>query len=50
VNSGLRNPAILKVQIQENARRPLKYFRLFRAFAQPPISKAIPERLTAEEA
>ena len=27
-----QNPAILKVQIQEDARRSLKFFRLFRAF------------------
>jgi riboflavin kinase/FMN adenylyltransferase len=45
-----QNPAILKVQIQEDARRSLKFFRLFRAFAQPQIGKATPERLTAEEA
>ena len=43
-----QNPAILKVQIQEDARRSLKFFRLFRAFAQPQIGKATPERLTAE--
>jgi riboflavin kinase/FMN adenylyltransferase len=43
-----QNPAMLKAQIQEDARRSLKFFRLFRAFAQPQISKAIPERLTAE--
>jgi riboflavin kinase/FMN adenylyltransferase len=45
-----QNPAMLKVQIQEDARRSLKFFRLLRAFAQSRISKAIPERLTAEEA
>jgi riboflavin kinase/FMN adenylyltransferase len=43
-----QNPAMLKAQIQEDARRSLKFFRLFRAFAQPQISKSIPERLTAE--
>jgi hypothetical protein len=50
VGSGLQNPAILEVQIQENARRPLKFSRLFRAYAQPQISKAILERVTAGEA
>ena len=45
-----QNPAILKVQIQEDARRSLKFFRLFRAFAQPHIGKVTPERLTTEEA
>jgi riboflavin kinase/FMN adenylyltransferase len=45
-----QNPAMLKAQIQEDARRSLKFFRLFRAFAQPQIGKPIPERLTAEEA
>jgi riboflavin kinase/FMN adenylyltransferase len=43
-----QNPAILKVQIQEDARRSLKFFRLFRAFAQPRIDKTTPEHLTAE--
>jgi hypothetical protein len=43
-----QNPAMLKAQIQEDARRALKFFRLFRTFAQPQISKAIPERSTAE--
>jgi riboflavin kinase/FMN adenylyltransferase len=43
-----QNPAMLKAQIQEDARRSLKFFRLFRAFAQPQISKAIPERSIAE--
>jgi riboflavin kinase/FMN adenylyltransferase len=45
-----QNPAMLKAQIQEDARRALKFFRLFRAFAQPQIRKVIPEHLTAEEA
>jgi riboflavin kinase/FMN adenylyltransferase len=45
-----QNPAMLKAQIQEDARRALKFFRLFRAFAQPQIGKPTPERLTAEEA
>jgi len=45
-----QNPAILKVQIQEDARRSLKFFRLLRAYAQPQISKAIPERLAPEKA
>jgi riboflavin kinase/FMN adenylyltransferase len=43
-----QNPTILKLQIQEDARRSLKFFRLLRAFAQAPISKPIPERSTAE--
>jgi riboflavin kinase/FMN adenylyltransferase len=43
-----QNPAILKVQIQEDARRSLKFFRLFRAFAQRQIGKVTPERSTAE--
>jgi riboflavin kinase/FMN adenylyltransferase len=45
-----QNPTMLKAQIQEDARRSLKFFRLLRAFAQSRISKAIPERLTAEQA
>jgi riboflavin kinase/FMN adenylyltransferase len=45
-----QNPAMLKVQIQEDARRSLKFFRLLRAFAQPQTAKPAPERLTAEEA
>ena len=45
-----QNPAMLKVQIQEDARRSLKFFRLLRAFAQPKISKSIPIRLAPEEA
>jgi hypothetical protein len=36
------------VQIQEDARRSLKFFRLFRAFAQPQIGKTTPIRSTAE--
>ena len=36
-----QNPAILKVQIQEDARRSLKFFRLFRLFRQRQ-----PQRLT----
>jgi riboflavin kinase/FMN adenylyltransferase len=43
-----QNPAMLKAQIQEDARRSLKFFRLFRAFAQPQTSEAIPQRSTAE--
>jgi len=43
-----QNPAMLKVQIQEDARRALKFFRLLRAFAQPPIGKPVPGRATAE--
>jgi hypothetical protein len=45
-----QNPAILKVQILEDARRSLKFFRLFRAFAQPRIGNPAPKRLTTEEA
>jgi hypothetical protein len=29
-----QNPAILKVQIQEDARRSLKFFRLFKRFGK----------------
>jgi FAD synthase len=29
-----QNPAILKIQIQEDARRSLKFFRLLKHFAQ----------------
>jgi len=36
-----QNPAMLKVQIQEDARRSLKFFRLLRAFAPRHISKTI---------
>jgi riboflavin kinase/FMN adenylyltransferase len=43
-----QNPAMLKVQIQEDARRSSKFFRLFRAFAPPQIGKATPEPSTAE--
>jgi len=43
-----QNPAMLKAQIQEDARRSLKFFRLQRAFAPGRICKAIPERSTAE--
>jgi len=44
-----QNPAMLKVQIQEDARRSLKFFRLLRAFAQSRIGKASPERLAPKE-
>jgi riboflavin kinase/FMN adenylyltransferase len=43
-----QNPAMLKAQIQEDARRSLKFFRLFRAFAQPQIGKPTHEPSTAE--
>jgi len=43
-----QNPAILKVQIQEDARRSLKFFRLLRAFAQTQTHASASERLTAE--
>jgi riboflavin kinase/FMN adenylyltransferase len=45
-----QNPAMLKAQIQEDARRALKFFHLFRAFAQPRIAKPSPQRMAAEEA
>ena len=38
-----QNPAILKTQIQEDARRSRKFFRLLRAFEQRLIGKATPE-------
>jgi len=34
-----QNPAILKLQIQEDARRALKFFRLLKAFEQPSHAK-----------
>jgi hypothetical protein len=43
-----QNPAMLKVQIQEDARRALKFFRLLRAFAPRRIGKTILEGSTAE--
>ncbi len=43
-----QNPAMLKAQIQEDARRSLKFFRLLRAFAPGRISKPITEGFTAE--
>ena len=43
-----QNPAILKLQIQEDARRSLKFFRLWRSFSQTQSRTATPERLTAE--
>jgi riboflavin kinase/FMN adenylyltransferase len=45
-----QNPAMLKAQIQEDARRSLKFFRLFWAFAQPQITRTITERLAVKEA
>jgi riboflavin kinase/FMN adenylyltransferase len=45
-----QNPAILKLQIQEDARRSLKFFRLFRAFAPAENSNSNPKRLTPEQA
>jgi riboflavin kinase/FMN adenylyltransferase len=42
-----QNPAMLKAQIQEDARRSVKFFRLFRAFAQRQIGKPTPEGLAA---
>jgi riboflavin kinase/FMN adenylyltransferase len=41
-----QNPAILKLQIQEDARRSLKFFRLWRAFAQSQTAKTTPEHLS----
>ena len=43
-----QNPAMLKVQIQEDARRSLKFFRLLRAFAQRRISNPMLEGSAAE--
>jgi len=43
-----QNPAMLKVQIQEDARRSLKFFRLLRAFAPGRVSKTMLEGSTAE--
>jgi riboflavin kinase/FMN adenylyltransferase len=43
-----QNPAMLKVQIQEDARRSLKFFRLLRAFAPRRISKTMLEGSAAE--
>ncbi len=43
-----KNPAMLKAQIQEDARRSSKFFRLLRAFAPGRISEAIPERSTTK--
>jgi len=45
-----QNPAILKLQIQEDARRSLKFFRLWRAFAQPQKGNPASNRLAPEEA
>jgi len=45
-----QNPAILKVQIQEDARRSLKFFRLLKAFAQSQPSNPASKRLAPEEA
>jgi len=39
-----QNPAILKVQIQEDARRSLKFFRLLKKFATRPQISLIPKR------
>jgi len=43
-----QNPAMLKVQIQEDARRSLKFFRLLRAFAPGRVSKTMLEGSAAE--
>jgi hypothetical protein len=45
-----QNPAILKVQIQEDARRSLKFFRLLKTFEQRQIGRAISECSTTEDA
>lgn len=37
-----QNPAILKVQIQEDARRSLKFFRLLKQYRRPPASPGLP--------
>ena len=36
-----QNPAILKVQIQEDARRSIKFFRLLKLFHQPQAQRSI---------
>jgi riboflavin kinase/FMN adenylyltransferase len=41
-----QNPAILKAQIQEDARRSLKFFRLLKTFEQRQIGTTTPERST----
>jgi riboflavin kinase/FMN adenylyltransferase len=43
-----QNPAMLKVQIQEDARRSLKFFRLLRAFAPRRVGKTMLEGSAAE--
>jgi len=43
-----QNPAMLKVQIQEDARRSLKFFRLLSAFAPRRIGKTMLEGSAAE--
>jgi riboflavin kinase/FMN adenylyltransferase len=43
-----QNPAILKVQIQEDARRSLKFFRLLNASKRPQNGKAATEQSTAQ--
>jgi len=45
-----QNPAMLKVQIQEDARRSLKFFRLLRAFAPGRAGNPISERSTTGHA
>jgi len=42
-----QNPAILKIQIQEDARRALKFFRLLKRFQQLRIERLAPTRRAA---
>jgi len=42
-----QNPAILKIQIQEDARRGLKFFRLLRNLPREQASRPVPRGLTS---
>ena len=42
-----QNPAILKIQIQEDARRALKFFRLLRNLPREQASRPVPRGLTS---
>jgi riboflavin kinase / FMN adenylyltransferase len=44
-----QNPAILKVQIQEDARRSLKFFRLIERIQRRPVARAAPKTLANYE-
>jgi riboflavin kinase / FMN adenylyltransferase len=45
-----QNPAILKIQIQEDARRAFKFFRLLKRIPQVPASRFIPRKHQAPKA